>query len=71
MQVLSLFTVSAVTLASRLPCLGGLGNHILSLFVVFPLTFAMLGKAWKADFVAIYSNRAHFCYAWEGLEKRT
>ena len=35
------------TQASHLPCLGRLGNHILSFFTVSVGTCAMLGKAWK------------------------
>jgi|OM-RGC.v1.031980919 hypothetical protein len=32
----------------------------LSLFTVIPLSLLISGRAWEADFVAIYGDRAHF-----------
>ena len=65
MQVLSLFTVVGVSLASRWPCLEIAFCRYLR---YSSIPSAMLGKAWKSHFVAIYGTRAHFCHAWEGLE---
>ena len=65
MQVLSLFTVVGVSLASRWPCLEIAFCRYLR---YSSIPSAMLGKAWKSHFVVFYGVRGHLCHAWEGLE---
>ena len=65
MQVLSLFTVVGVSLASRWPCLEIAFCRYLR---YSSIPSAMLGKAWKSHFVVFYGVCGHLCRAWEFLE---
>jgi len=53
-----------------LPYLVKLAKHILSLCALFRASFAIVGKACKAEFVAIYLVPGLFCHSWQSLQSR-